>query len=93
MALHTMMSMHNVSNMRVGTWYPGNSNCLTFEIESDGETVRLNVFGLGDDRADSIVRVMGDEATRVYADGVHVPLAEFITVKDTYRKLEEINGK
>lgn len=87
--MSTYISIHNVERITVVNYYPKNSNSVELRIAQEGgESFRMSLFGLPEDRAIELVKALGDAETTVYSGGGFESLTEYLATKGVFDAIE-----
>lgn len=89
MSATAYVSIHNVDRIRVSSYHPKNSNSIELRfVQDDGRDMPISVFGLPEDSAIELVKLLGDAETTVYADGEFRSLTEYLVAKGVFDAIE-----
>lgn len=83
------MSVHNVKELRVSHYFPSNAQNVGLQLmQDDGGMVEVSIFGLPEDRAIEIVKLLSDADTSVWGVGDSVTVTEYLATKGVFDAIE-----
>jgi len=86
---HTSLSLHNIVDLRVTHYFPGNSRSVGIDlIDADRVIVHVDIYGLPEDRAIALVTMLGGDRTPVWGEGEGVTFDEHINTKGVFAAIE-----
>ncbi len=85
----TITSMiHDVTNVRVSTYNPGNNHAVTLIVSRSGTALDFTLFDLPEDKALSLTQALSDELTSIYhPNGGSVRLIDYLTERQVHKAL------
>jgi hypothetical protein len=83
------LCLHSVNDVRLKSYSPGISNCLTLSIVGGDANVEISLFGLSRHRALAIATAIGDDVTVVYEGRGSVKLDDYLETRQVFEALEE----
>lgn len=86
---HTSLSLHNIVDLRVTNYFPGNSRSVGIDfIDADNVIVHVDIYGLPEDSAIALVTMLGGDRTPVRGEGTGVTFGEYINTKGVFDAIE-----
>lgn len=83
------LSVHNVDRIAVNAYHPNNNHTIELRlVQGDDNCLRISVFGLPEDRAVALIRLLGDAETTVYYGGRAECLSDYLTTKGVFDAIE-----
>ena len=83
------LCLHKINDVRLKSYSPGVSNCLTLSIVGGGANMEISLFGLPRLRALAIAEAIGDEATAVFEGRGSVKLTDYLETRQIFEAMEE----